>query len=407
MVNENAKITTRIKRREFLGTVGATAGLTGLAGCSGTSSSGVTIGLLIPSSGSFSLTGQEIRQGAEMASEHLDGQINDMDLEFVERDTASQPDSALEGARELVREQDVDAIVGPSSSASAQSVLPYIREQAQVPILPTQASSVTAREGENCTEYSFFIWPSNRHTVPVGVDFIYDLPDHIDRDFDPNEVHFFSPDYALGQNNLELVEEEMQAQGGEVTGSTLVPIGTQDLSSYLAEIQGSDADVVTGVLTPNLTTRLINQAEDYGLAEEKVMMFNSGKPVDQITQASVGEAASGWFGTTFYDPTSDSEINQAFQDLYPSDSNLLPNASCGSGFEPVRAIAAAIEQTGSTDADDLTDELNGLEWDSIFGPAMFRAGDGQTELNFTGAVRDGTEFVPLEQYNDIIPENNC
>ncbi|WP_247004138.1 ABC transporter substrate-binding protein [Halosolutus gelatinilyticus] len=396
-----------VKRRNFLGTVGATVGIAGLAGCSGTSNSGVTLGLLIPSSGSFSLTGQEVRRGAEMASKHLGGEIDGMDLGFIERDTGSEPDGALEGARELVREENVDAIIGPSSSASAQSVLPYIHDQAQVPILPTQASSVDARTGDNCTEYSFFIWPSNRHTAPVGVEFIYDLPGHIDRDFNPDEVHFVSPDYALGQNNQELVEEEMAAQGGEVTGSTLVPIGTQDLSSYLAEIQDSDADVVTGVLTPDMATRLINQAADFGLAEEKILMFNSGKPVDQLTQASVGETASGWFGTTFYDPTSDSEINQAFQDLYPSDSDLLPNTSCGSGFEPVRAVATAVEQTGSTDADDLTDELSGLEWDSIFGPAMFREGDGQIELNFTGAARDGTEFLSLEEYNNVIPENSC
>lgn len=342
-----------------------------------------------------------------MAYEYIDGEVEGTEIEFVERDTASKPNDALQGARELVEDEDVDAIIGPSSSSSGLAVLPYIRDQAQVPIFPTQVSNVDAREGENCTDYSHFIWPSNRHTVPVGVDFIYDLSDLIDQDFNPNQVHYFSPDYALGQNNLELLREEMQSRGGEVTGSTLAPIGTQDLSSYISEIQQSEADVVTGVLTPGMTTRLINQAEDFGLSEEKVMMFNSGKPVDQITQASVGESADGWFGTTFYNPASESEVNQAFLDLYPSDSDLLPNTSCGSGFEPVRSIALAIEKAGTTKADAMVDALSGLEWESIFGPAMYRAGDGQVELNFAGATRDGTEFVALEDYPDIIPENRC
>ncbi|MFC6723851.1 ABC transporter substrate-binding protein, partial [Halobium palmae] len=380
----------------------------GTNGGSGGSIEGpVKIGLLAPLSGPFALTGQEVRRGVEMAREHLGGQIQGANIEVVTRDSRGDPSGALEGARALVEQESVHAIIGPSISSAGISVLPYIRDQGQIPILPTQVSSVDAREGDNCTKYSYFIWVSNRHTVPVGVDFIQDLPNHVDRDFDPKKVHFFAPDYALGQNNLKLLKEEMQARNGEVVGSTLAPIGTQDLSSYISEISNSEADVVTGVLTPGMAVRLINQATDFGLPEEKVMMFNSGKPVDQITQASVGEKADGWYGTYFYNPASESDINQTFKELYPSDSDLLPNASCGSGFETVRAIALAIEQAGSTDPDAMTNALGGLSWDSIFGPAKFRASDGQIELDFVGATRQDTEFTVLEEYPDIIPENRC
>lgn len=431
MVRDSSGQSSTSNRRRFLKGAGSAVALVSLAGCSGdgdgggtptagdggTEGSGTTtspsiegpvrIGLLAPLSGPFSLTGQEIQRGTEMAREHLGGEVMGESIEFVSRDSEGNPSGALEGARSLVEQEDVDAIVGPSISSAGIAVLPYVRDQAQIPIFPTQVSSVDAREGENCTDYSYFIWVSNRHTVPVGVDFIYDMPDLVDREFDPNAVHFFAPDYALGQNNLELLEAEMSSRGGEVVGSTLAPIGTQDLSSYISELSNSEADVVTGVLTPGMAVRLINQATDFGLPEEKVMMFNSGKPVDQITQASVGSTADGWYGTYFYNPASDSEINQAFMELYPDDSDLLPNASCGSGFEPVRAIAQAIEAAGSTDPDDMVAELGGLSWDSIFGPATFRAGDGQIELDFVGATRQDTEFTVLEEYPDIIPENRC
>lgn len=437
MTDDTSNAIQSRRRRRFIKAAGSAVAAASLAGCSGNDGNGdggdtgtpgggdstgesttggtttpsldgpVQIGVLTPLSGPFALTGQEVQRGTEMAREYLEGEVLGEEIEFVTRDSEGSSSGALQGAQSLVEEEDVDAIIGPSISSAANAVLPYIRDQAQIPILPTQASSVDAREGENCTEYSYFIWVSNRHTVPVGVDFIQDLPNHLDRDVDPSKVHFFAPDYALGQNNLELLREEMSSRGGEVVGSTLAPIGTQDLSSYISEISNSEADFVTGVLTPGMAVRLINQAEDFGLADEKVMMFNSGKPVDQITQASVGGNADGWYGTYFYNPASESEVNQAFKELYPSDSDLLPNASCGSGFETVRAIALAVEQGGSTNPDDMVNELGGLSWDSIFGPAMFREGDGQIELDFVGATRQDTEFTVLEEYPDIIPENRC
>ncbi|GGN10633.1 ABC transporter substrate-binding protein [Halarchaeum nitratireducens] len=411
MANNNEQ--SSVRRRRFLKAAGATAAATALAGCGGGGGGGggndsAKIGILAPLSGATPTTGQEVRRGTEMAKEHLGGQILGSDFELVVRDTQSTPSGALEGARSLVTQEDVDAIIGPSLSSSTASVVPYIKNEAQIPILPTQASATEAREGDNCSDYSFFIWPSNRHAVSAGVDFINDLSDHIDRDFDPKRMHFFAADYSLGQNNLSLLRERLSEEGGEVTGTTLAPLGTQDLSSYISELLNSDAKLITGVMPASLAITLINQAQDYNLKEEKILMFNSGKPVNQIVQASVGGAADGWYGTTFYNPTSDSEINQTFKELYPSDStSLLPNAPCGSGFETLRALAKAMEQAGSTDGDDVVNALGGLNWQSVFGDTTFRASDGQIEVDFIGATRQNTEFTPMEEYSDVIPPNMC
>jgi branched-chain amino acid transport system substrate-binding protein len=400
----------RGSRRSFLKATGVTVAATSLAGCAlggGGSSETPKIGVITPLSGATPTTGQEIQRGVEMAEQHLDGTILDQEFETVIRDTASEPSTALDTARELVSQENVHALVGPSLSSSALSVIPYIRDEAQIPVIPTQASSNRAREGENCTDYSFFVFPSNKHTVQAGMDFIYDMPDLVDREFDHTSVHFFSADYTLGQNNLDLVEQDIQERGGEVTGSTLVPLGTQDLSSYISEVSESESDVVTGVMPPSLAIGFINQAEDFNLKDDKVLMFNSGKPVNQIVQASVGASADGWYGTTFYNPAADTDINNSFQDLYPDDSDLLPNASCASGFAAIRAIAAAMEDAGSTEADDLVSSLSGMTMNSVYGETQFREEDGQTDLDFIGATRENQEFVNLQEYPDVLPAASC
>ncbi|MXR19318.1 ABC transporter substrate-binding protein [Halobacterium bonnevillei] len=410
MVSAHTDRAASTNRRQFLSAVGAAVSATALAGCSalgGGDSDSAKLGLLTSLSGPTAATGQEIERGAEMAREHLDGEILDSEYELVVQDTASEPSTALDGARTLVEQENVDAIIGPSLSSSTISVIPYVQEEAQIPIIPTQASSNDAREGDNCSDYSFFLFPSNKHTVQAGTDFLYEMPDLVDRDFDHTRMHFFSPDYALGQNNLELLEDAVSDRGGEVTGSTLVPLGTQDLSSYISELSQTDADVITGVMTPGMAIRLIQQAQDYDLKEEKVMMFNSGKPVNQTIQASVGAAADGWYGTTFYNPVSDREINQTFRDLYPADSDLLPNASCASGFEGVRALAKGMEEAGTTNGDDVIDSLSGMNWDSVYGDSTFRESDGQIDLDFVGATRRDSEFVSLAEYPGVIPDSNC
>ncbi len=410
---------TMVRRRTFVKAAGL-AGITSTAGCigglGGGGSDSVKIGAVMALSGPFARTGEENRRGLEVGQEYLDGTILDEEFELIVEDGESTPEGSISAARTLVEDEDVDAIIGPVSSGNSISVMQYIKEQGQVPHLMTTASSVEARENpENCNEYGFFIWPSNRHLAPTGTQFIQELPDHIDRDIDPSRVHYVSQDYALGQNGLELVEEAMSEVGGEVTGSTLVPLGETDWSSYISEISNSEADVVTGVLTWGAAAQLIPQANSFGLPEEKVMMFNSGKPIGQFAASTMADEVTvdGWYGTHFYNPGLDTEVNNEFQSLYNElDSSLLPNSTAGASFELMRALATVIEDSGSTATDDIISGLEGLEWDSVFGPIQFREEDHQAALNFFGGRRvagdgDVPEVEVLAEYPDVIPDARC
>jgi len=406
-----------LNRRTFLKAAGA-AGITSAAGCmgGGGGSDSVKIGAVMALSGPFARTGEENRRGLEIAEEYLGGEILDSEFDLIIEDGESDPNSSIQAARTLVEDEDVDALIGPVSSGNSISVMQYVKEEAEVPHLLTTASSVQARENpDNCNEYAFFIWPSNRHLAPTGTQFIQALPDHIDRDIDPSRVHYVSQDYALGQNGLELVKESMNEVGGEVTGSTLVPLGETDWSSYISEISNSEADVVTGVLTWGAAAQLIPQANSFGLQEEKVMMFNSGKPIGQFAASTMPNEVvkDGWFGTHFYNPELDTEVNNEFQSLYSDlDSSLLPNSTAGASFELLRALATVIEDSGSTATDDIISGLEGLEWDSVFGPIQFREEDHQAALNFFGGRRvagdgDATQVEVFEEYPDVIPDARC
>ncbi|SDX94900.1 ABC transporter substrate-binding protein [Halobellus clavatus] len=430
-----------VQRRSFLKAAGI-AGITTAAGCLGdgsdsgsdggttsgsggggtTSGSGgggtepVKIGAVMALSGPFARTGEENRRGLEVATEYLGGEIAGNEFELIIEDGESDPNASIQAARTLIEDEDVDAIIGPVSSGNSIAVMQYMKEEGQVPHLLTTASSVEARENpENCNEYGFFIWPSNRHLAPTGTQFIQELPNHVDRDIDTSKVHFVSWDYALGQNGLELAREAMNEVGGEVVGSTLVPIGETDWSSYISEISNSEADVVTGVLTWGAAAQFIPQANSFGLPEEKVIMMNSGKPIGQFAASTMASEVvqDGWFGTHFYNPQLDNEPNNEFKSLYGElDSSLLPNSTAGASFELMRALATAVENTGSTATDDIISGLEGLEWESVFGDIMFREEDHQAALDFYGGRRvagdgDVPDVEVLAEYPDVIPGARC
>lgn len=408
-------------RRTFL-KAAASAGLLSTSGCTSITGGGggggdetVKIGALLPLSGPFARTGQENRRGLEIGRAYLDETVMGRDLELVFKDNESQPEGSVQGARELVNDEDVDAIIGPASSGNSIAVMQYIKENGQIPLIPTTASSVEARENpDNCNQYTFFIWPSNRQIVIVGVDFIQALPNYVDRDIDPSSVYFVSLDYALGQNNLAILKEEMSAIGGEVDGSTLVPIGTSDWGPFISEVSNSDADVVTGVLTWGSAAQFIPQSTSFGLTEDKTMMFNSGKPVGQFAASTMPQDIIGWYGTHFYNPGLNTTVNNEFKRLYEEnlDSSLLPNSVAGGGFEILRSLAIAMENEESAATEDIIGGLEGLEWDSIFGPIQYRESDHQCALDFVGATRiagtgDVPEFTVLEQYPDVLPPAQC
>lgn len=406
-----------VERRTFVKTVGS-AGIVSVGGCLGDSTSSgddtLKIGGLLPLSGAFALTGQENKHGIEIAKKYLNGEVAGRKIKLVFKDTESTPATAVQRARELVDNENVDAIIGPASSSNGIGVMEYIKNQGQIPLLPTTVSSIEARENpKNCNKYSFFIWPSNRHLVPTGVKFIQTLPKHVGRDIDTTKVHFVSLDYALGQNNLKLLKEEMKKIGGKVTGSTMVPINENDWSSYISEIASSNADVVTGVLTWGSVSKLVPQAESFGLTDSKIMMFNSGKPVGQYAASTIPKEIDGWYGTHFYDPSKDVGPNNKFKKLYQnSDADLLPNSVAGGSFEILRSLTLAVKEADSTKTDAIIDSLEGLNWDSVFGPISYRASDHQCKMDFTGALRKNTgskvpEFTVLEEYNDVIGPAKC
>jgi len=112
----------KLKRREVL--AACTAGVAGLAGCSGilggggeTSGPGwpLKVGVLAPQTGFLKRFGPEITDSVKLTKKQLEQSEDDFSVDLSIKDTESDPDTAVEAAQSLV-DEGYRAIVGPGTS---------------------------------------------------------------------------------------------------------------------------------------------------------------------------------------------------------------------------------------------------------------------------------------------------
>src|SRR5688500_17847224 len=90
----------------------------------------IKIGLLIEQTGVFSWYGQENLNGAQLLTDELNanGGINGRQIELVVYNSESAPDKAVAGARKLIQQDKVAAIVGLGLISEAQAVAPIVKD---------------------------------------------------------------------------------------------------------------------------------------------------------------------------------------------------------------------------------------------------------------------------------------
>lgn len=399
-------------RRTFLKT-SATLSTVGLAGClgniTGSGSDTVRIGSPIPNSGALALFGQINQQGYEFAREKLGGEILGNEFEIVVRDTKSEPSTGVRVTRELVEEEEVDALMGITSSAVGINTVQYIKDDGQVPLITSQFATNAAREVPKfCNQYTFFPWPSFRQMVLANDRFISEeLPGHVDGDIDTSQMYIVAMDFEAGQSARDVITEMAEERGATIEGSTMVPLDVSDWSTYLPDPQNAESDIITGFIPGQQAVSFIKQASNFGLTEDKTLAF-LGDTTSPIVLAPAGEAANGMFSTHWWDPNRDTELNNEYLQWHGENvEKLPPNEAHASAFNQLWSLAQAIEAAGSTNTDDVISELEGLEFESPMGQLSYRAEDHQTRLNFIGDVVEGGSLTTLIEYEDVIGPAKC
>lgn len=118
----------------------------------------IKIGLMVTLTGKSPELGREIRDGAFLAVEEINkrGGIKGRHLSLVIKDNKGNPETAKQNFLELLNE-DIVAIIGPSTSTVAKAVIPLANENKILLISP----NVAASEFSGIDDYFITLEPSN------------------------------------------------------------------------------------------------------------------------------------------------------------------------------------------------------------------------------------------------------
>ena len=405
-----------VTRRRVLGWSSAGVGLIGagmLAPAPWRAAFGETkpykIGTLQPLSGPGAAGGKTALVGIQMAVDRINGSggINGRPVELVIADDESKPDVGRRKVEKMVVENNIDAQVGGFLSNVCLACMP-VYEEAKIVNMISVCLDTTLTTSK-CNRYSFRPFD---YAPAQAVAFAPYLVGKLGKKW-----HLAYADYAWGQSTRDAYAAEIKKAGGEVVGTTGIPLGTADTTSFLSKITG-DFDGLFGIFFGTDAVTVGNQAYDLGLTK-KYKWAGDGAIAESTNLPALGNKIEGFVGINRYLPVLDPPLNteahrkffnEAVARLKQIDpTGPLPDRYVQSNFEAMNALKLAIEMSkfqGRDDTPKLIAALEGLEMkegdDFPQGDKLLRKDDHQAFLReFIFDINNGKhrilEVIPKEK----------
>jgi len=322
------------------------------------------IGSLQPLSGAGAAGGKTALIGVQMAVDRINksGGINGRPVELFVEDYESKPDVGRRKAEKLAVENNIDVHVGGFLSNVCLACMPVWAEQKIVNLVGVCLDTTITTS--KCDRYTFRTFD---YAPAQAVAFAPYLVGKLGKRW-----HIAYADYSWGQSTKDAYAEEIKKAGGEIVGSTGIPLGTADMTPFLAKITG-DFDGLFGIFFGKDGVTIGNQAYDLGLTK-KYKWAGDGAIAESTNLPALGSKIEGFVGINRYIPVLDPPLNteahrkffdEAVARLKQVDpSGPLPDRYVQSNFEAMNAAKLAMEKSGFRGREDtpkLIAALEGLE----------------------------------------------
>ena len=121
--------------------------------------------------------------------------------------------------------------------------------------------------------------------------------------------HIAYADYSWGQSTRDAYAAEIKKAGGEVVGTTGIPLGTADMTPFLSKISGN-FDGLFGIFFGKDGITIGNQAFDLGLTK-KYKWAGDGAIAESTNLPALGYKINGFIGINRYMPVFQGAVRHA------------------------------------------------------------------------------------------------
>jgi branched-chain amino acid transport system substrate-binding protein len=363
-------------------------------------------------SGAAALGGKTALVGLQMAVDRINksGGINGRPVELLVVDDESKPDVGRRKIEKLVVEDEVDAHVGGFLSNICLACMPVFEEAKIVNMISVCLD--TTLTTTKCNRYSFRVHDYAPAQAVAFAPYLNKLG---------KKWHIAFADYSWGQSTRDAYAAEIKKAGGEVVGTTGIPLGTADMTPFLSKIQG-DFDGLFGIFFAKDGVTIGNQAYDLGLTK-KYKWAGDGAIAESANLPGLGNKIEGFVGINRYIPVFEGPLDTPYHKTFFEDAKARlakidptgpdPDRYVQSNYEAMNALKVGMVKAsfrGREDTMKLIEALEGLEMkesdDFPQGDKTLRKADHQAFLRqFIFEIKGGKHHIiaSVDKDQTIVP----
>jgi len=360
----------------------------------------IRIGLLASLTGSLEDYGKQTTRGFELGIAYATGGTNEVagrPIEVIVEDTETKSDVAVKKATKLIEDDQVDFLVGSSSSGDTLAVAPLAEEFEKIFVVePAAADSITA---DNWNPY-IFRTARNSSQDAIAAALAIARPGVT--------IATLAPDYSFGRDGVAAFKEVAEKQGAKIVLEEYADQKTTDFTPNLQKIIQARPDYLyviwSGANTP------WSQITDMKLQEQGIKLSTG---TADFAALKTMESLVGMEGfTLYYYELPNNPVNDWLVEEHKKRYNgEPPDLFVPGGMTAAMAIVEAVKlANGKTDAETLIPLMEGMSFDSPKGRMTFRPEDHQAlqaMYAITLEKKDGVEWPVPVLREELSPEETA
>ena len=320
----------------------------------------ISIGVVLPLTGSLVTSVQPIKQGFDLALAEINtGWLGNTKLKFIVEDSAGTPEGAVAAFNKLIQQDGVPVILGPVTSSATRVAFPIAQDNQVVAISATSGARGLSAIGD----FVFRIPLTTDVVVPKGIKATQAKLGYQRVATLYDETDLFSTDRD------ETLRETFAANSIEVLTTETFQGGDTDFLAQLTRIKALEPDAIFVSALPPEKPGILVQGRELGISVPFIV-----SSLTSLEVQTAGAAAEGAITFITWLLTDDTPGNQAFIRNYKETFGTEPNAFAASAYATLYILAEAIENAQATDAISIRDALANIrDLDTILGKFSFNA----------------------------------
>ncbi|MGU3502201.1 urea ABC transporter substrate-binding protein [Mycobacterium sp. C31M] len=367
----------------------------GAASCVDTSGDTIKVGSLNSLSGTMAISEVTVRDSIKLAVDEINaaGGVMGKQIQLVGEDGASEPTVFAEKAQKLISSDCVAAVFGGWTSSSRKAMLPVFEDSNSLLYYPVQY------EGLESSPNIFYTGATTNQQIVPALDYL--------KEKGVKSLYLVGSDYVFPQTANRIIKAYAEANGIEIKGEDLTPLGSTDFSTIVNKVRTADADAVFNTLNGDSNVAFFREYKNVGLTPQAMPVVSVSIAEEEVGGIGVQNITDQLTAWNYYQ-TIDTPVNNTFVAAYKKayGENKPTSDPMEAAYVSVYLWKNTVEKAQSFDVKAIQDNADGVTFEAPEGLVTI---DGEnhhiTKTARIGEIKpDGLIYTVWESDGPIEPD---